>query len=152
MFIIALTLPFGFGGHKTSVSQAVAMPVAQQGLATGIDLYCAGYISADPVVTKLQIIGSDEKSLTAYSEGNKVIYLSQGGKDNVKVGDVYVVVRPDGKFKNEFSKKQLGYAVREVGAVKVVATQYETATAQVVFACEDMKNGDYLKPIERRPT
>src|SRR6185369_1893964 len=62
-----------------------------------------------------------------------------------------VVVRPEGKFKNEFNKKKLGYANRELGVVKVVAAQYETATADIVFACEDFKNVDYLKPVERRP-
>ena len=151
--MIALALPLGFGGHKSSVgpNEVVAAPVQQQ-LASGNDLYCAGFISTDPVDTKLQVIANEDKSLTAYAEGQRVVYLNHGGKDDVKVGDVYVVIRPEGKFKNEFNKKKLGYSNRELGVVKVVAAQYETATAEVVFACEDFRNGDSLKLAERRPT
>ncbi|HZS45904.1 MAG TPA: hypothetical protein VFC63_12440 [Blastocatellia bacterium] len=150
--LVALTLPLGFGGHNSKPNQATVAAAPMQGLASGNDLYCAGYISADPVVSKLQIIASDEKSLTMYSEGNKMLYLSQGEKDDVKKGNVYEIVRPEGKFKNEYSKKKLGYMNREVGVIRVVAAQYSTATAEVLFACEDIKNGDLLKPIERRPS
>jgi hypothetical protein len=150
--LIALTLPLGFGGHKSTAAstEVVAAPVQQ--LASGNDLYCTGFISAEPVDSKLQLISSEDKTLTAYAEGSRMVYLSNGEKDDVKVGDVYVVIRPEGKFKNEFNKKKLGYSNRELGVVKVVASQYATATAEVVFACEDFKNGDYLKPVERRPT
>ena len=150
--LIALALPLGFGGHKQSVgsNEVIAAPLQQQ-LASGNDLYCAGFISTDPINSKLQLIANEDKTLTAYAEGNRVVYLSQGEKDGVKVGDAFVVVRPEGKFKNEFNKKKLGYSNQELGVVKVIAAQYATATADVVFACEDFKNGDYLKPVERRP-
>ena len=136
MFLIALTLPLGFGGGKSNADRNSVM-AAQGDLAAGNDLYCAGYISAEPVTSKIQIIGGEEKYTTAYSESNKVVYLSQGEKDDVKVGNIYSVVRPLGKFKNEFSKKNLGFLTGELGMVRVIASQYSTATVEVLFACED---------------
>jgi len=154
IFVVALTLPLGFGNHKSTVAPGTVTAAPVQGLAAGNDLYCAGYISEEPVTstTKLKLIGSDDISVTLYSQSNKMVYMNFGEKDDVKKGNVYEVVRSEGKFKNEYSKKKLGYMTREVGVIRVVAAQYQTATAEVLFACEDMHNGDYLRPIERRPT
>ena len=148
--LVALTLPLGFGDTKTPLSQT-AQAAQPQSIASGTDLYCAGYISAEPINTKLQIISGEERTSEVYSPSTRAIYLSQGVKDGVKVGDVYTAVRPKGKFRNEYSKKSLGHLNQEVGVVRVIAAHESTATAEVVFACEDLKKGDRLIPFEKRP-
>jgi len=112
---------------------------------------CAGYISADPINSKLQVIANERQNADGVRRRRPSRLSEPGRKDGVKVGDVYVVVRPEGKFKNEFNKKKLGYSNLELGVIKVVASQYSTRDRRCSFCREAFKNGDYLKPVERRP-
>lgn len=122
------------------------MPVA-----AGNNLYCAGYIQNAPVNTSVQIVGStDEREQNVFAQGD-YLYINRGEAAGARVGDVYSVIRPRGKFKSSFSKKgRLGIYVREVGAVEIVKVSGAVSVARVKTSCDNFLLGDLLQPMETR--
>ncbi len=122
------------------------MPVA-----SGNNLYCAGYIQTAPVNTDFEVVGaSNEREQNIYAE-NDYVYISRGANRGVKVGDMFAVTRPRGKFRTSFSRKgNLGIYVQELGAVEVVSVKAEVSVARVVTSCDNFLLGDLLQPIPER--
>jgi hypothetical protein len=115
------------------------------------NLYCAGYIQNTPVNTDFELVGaSDEREQNMYSE-NDYVYISRGANGGVKIGDMFAVTRPRGKFRTKFSRKgTLGIYVQEVGAVEVVSVKSDVSVARVVTSCDNFLLGDLLQPIPAR--
>jgi hypothetical protein len=122
------------------------MPVAARN-----NLYCAGYIQNAPVNTDFEVVGStDEREQNIYAE-NDYVYINRGANRGVKVGDMFAVTRPRGKFDSRFSRKgNLGIYVQEVGAVEVVNVKSEVSIARVFSSCDNFLLGDLLQPIPAR--
>lgn len=115
------------------------------------NLYCAGYIQKASFNTKYEIVGAnEEKDKHIYSQGDD-LYINVGAVDGVKVGDMFSVIRPRGKFKNKWSKKNnLGVYVEELGAVEVTNVMREVSVAKVKTSCGVILFGDLLTPVPNR--
>lgn len=120
-------------------------------VATGNNLYCAGYIQNSPINTNYEIVGADkEREQNIFSEGNYV-YVNRGANTGVKVGDMFSVIRPRGQFRTRFSRKgRLGVYVQEVGAVEIVKVEAGVSVARVKTSCDNFLLGDLLQPVETR--
>jgi hypothetical protein len=120
-------------------------------VATGNNLYCAGYIQNSPVDTSFEIVGAnDEREQNLYAQ-NDLMYVNRGANSGVKVGDMFSVIRPRGKFSSRFSKKgRLGIYVQEVGAVEVIRVKNEVSIARIKTSCDNFLLGDLLQPMEAR--
>lgn len=127
--------------------------VATPRVATGDDLYCAGYIRATAPTTEIKIIGGEEENRVSRFVQGDVIYLNAGRAENVREEMLYSVIRPMGKFRSPYQRtggKDLGIFVREVGVLRVMAVQGKTATARIVVSCTDIQLGDLLVPFTER--
>ena len=115
------------------------------------NLYCAGYIQTAPVSADFEVVGAeDEREQNVYAEG-EYVYVNRGASAGVKVGDVFAVVRPQGRFKTKFSgKKNLGIFVQETGAVEIVKVKENVSVARVKTSCEGVLLGDLLQPMTER--
>jgi hypothetical protein len=75
----------------------------------------------------------------------------------VKIGDVFSIVRPDKDGANEWfygqekATKRMGVLYRDLGQIRVVNVQADTATAEVMFSCDYMQRGDVARPFVERP-
>ena len=120
-------------------------------VASGNNLFCAGYVESAAVNTGSKIIGAqDEKDQHTFSEGN-YIYVNVGANRGAKTGDLYSVIRPRGKVETRWTKKKnLGFYVQEVGAVELVAVKNDYSVARVKTSCESMLLGDLLQPMPDR--
>lgn len=145
-------LPKNFS--EAEASEDPAKPgVATPRVATGRDLYCAGYIRADETKSTMKIIGAEEENrLSRFGQG-MVVYISTNGAQNVRPGALFAVTRPMGKFHSPYQRtggKTLGTFVRELGVLRVMAVQGQTATARVTVSCEELQLGDILVPFAER--
>jgi hypothetical protein len=114
----------------------------------GTDIYCAGFISDLPPRTDLQIIGAErENQKFTFSQGD-VVFLNRGRGSGIQPGKVYLIMRPLGEFKHPFTKKKLGYYVRELGLLRVLEVSDQTSTAEIAVSCDMVEFGDLLKPYE----
>jgi hypothetical protein len=120
-------------------------------VAAGNNLYCAGYIQANSVSTNLEVVGnSEEPEKHQFTLGN-FVYINAGASQGMKVGDMFSVTRPRGKFTSKFSKKgNLGIFVQEVGSVEITKAGSDYSIAVVKFSCDTIILGDLLQPLQRR--
>ena len=128
---------------------AVARPL----VTTGDDLYCAGYIHSGAVSNDFKIIGAEQENTVAHLGQGDVIYINQGSSQNIKAEMLFAIIRPLGDFKDPYKKgndRSLGVYVRELGIVRVMAVQQNTATARIIFSCYDLQFGDVLVPFAER--
>ena len=115
------------------------------------NLYCAGYIQSSDINANLEIVGaSNEKEKSIYAQGDE-LYINSGSNTGIKVGDVFSVIRPRGRFKSKFSKKKnLGIYVQEVGSVEVIRVRRDFSVARVRNSCEVILLGDLLTKVSKR--
>lgn len=126
-----------------------AAPPQPPAVATYSDLYCAGYFSAELVQPKANLIGGEESENKSLFSDRDVVYLDQGTAGGIKPGDELQIVR----LVNEFSKwgkefgpakqrNKYGYYYQDVGRLRVLLAQENSATAEVAFACDEIQVGD----------
>ena len=123
--------------------------------ATFSDVYCAGFFSADEIKPEKIIVGGEESETKSFFHDRDIIYVSQGASAGVKPGEEYLVLRrmrDFGKYGPMFAKAKSGYGhyYQDIGRVKILLAHENSATAEVVFACEEMKVSDFLVSNEQR--
>jgi hypothetical protein len=155
VFLLLISLAvFSFGQQPTTApTPTLIIPAMNENLpvATGSNLYCAGYIQSAPVNTNFEIVGANqEREQNIYAQGN-YIYISRGAGNGSRIGDRLAVIRPRGKFSSDFSKKgRLGIYVQEVGDVEIVDVQEDVSVAKVITSCDNFLLGDLIVPIPHR--
>ena len=157
ILLIALTLSL-----ITVFASAAAAQVTQQrpalvinkplerSIASGNNLYCAGYIQSNGINTDKRIVGAkDETDKYNYAQ-NDFLYINVGSRNGVNVGDLFSVVRPRGQVESKWTSKKVGFYVQEVGAVEVVRVKGDVSVARVKTSCDVFLLGDLVQPVERR--
>ncbi|MEK6288708.1 MAG: hypothetical protein AABO57_23570 [Acidobacteriota bacterium] len=117
-------------------------------LAKRSDIYCTGYI-ADVLPRKdLQVVGAEKENLKVTFAQGDVVFLNRGLGAGMQPGAVYYIIRPLGEVNHPFTKKKLGYLVREIGLLRVIEVGDKTSTAEITISCDTIEFGDLLKPYE----
>jgi len=112
------------------------------------DSACTGFISDVPIKSDLKVVGSNrELQSYAFTQGTAV-YLNKGLEQGIKPGTVYQIVRPLGEIKQPFTKRSLGYFVRQLGLMTVESVQGGTSRAVITTNCDEIWLSDLLIPFE----
>lgn len=111
----------------------------------------------DEIRPKMVIVGGEESENQTLFSDRDIVYLNQGALAGVKPGEEYQVVRRLNKLSqygqmgyNPGVSSKYGYGYKDLGRVRILLAHDKAATAEVVFACEDLKAGDSLIPAEQR--
>jgi hypothetical protein len=122
----------------------VKAPPTMRPVADPADLYCSGYIDPDHAVSPLLVIGRElEREFVGQGD---VIYVNQGKSQGRTAGEQLAVIRADHAVAHPATGQVLGSFVRRMGRLKILATQDNTSTAVIDFACEDIHEGDEVVP------
>ncbi|MGD9561195.1 MAG: hypothetical protein AB7F88_04275 [Pyrinomonadaceae bacterium] len=131
---------------KVIVNPAKPIPVA-----SGNNLYCAGYVQSSPIDTSNQIVGGlEEQDQFIYAQDD-VVYVNMGASNGVKAGDVFAVVRPKGQVESRWTRKDdLGFLVQEVGTLEIVNVNSGVSAARIKTSCDNFLLGDLVVPASQR--
>lgn len=120
-------------------------------VASGNNLYCAGYIQAGAISTANRIIGGQDEADGWNFAQNEFLYINLGRDKGVSVGDTFAVVRPRGDVRSKWSNKSdLGFFVQEVGALEVVKVKESVSAVRVKVSCDSFHLGDLVQVVEKR--
>jgi hypothetical protein len=119
-----------------------------QPVAKSSDIYCTGFISDVPPRADLQIVGAERENIKATFAQGDIVFLNRGRRAGIQPGAVYFIIRPMGEMNHPFSRKKLGYYVRELGTLRVIEVGDQTSTAEITVSCDTVEFGDLLKPYE----
>ncbi|PIE02850.1 MAG: hypothetical protein CSA81_04945 [Acidobacteria bacterium] len=123
------------------------------------DLECSTYVyvtesKKDKLPFDLIILGGESEIQESYSI-DEVLYINQGANEGIQPGNLYSVRRvvapvytPSKKYKEQTF---IGFAIDQIGIIKVVAVQESGATCMVTHACDSILKGDFLVPYEQEP-
>lgn len=136
---------------------APAVPPQPPAVATYTDLYCSGLFSAERLQAKARLVGGEESETKSLFSDRDIVYLSQGVGAGIKPGDELQVVRyvtDFAKWGTNFakakSKTRYGHYYQDIGRLRILLAQENSATAEVIFACEEMVVSDVVIPGEQR--
>jgi outer membrane protein OmpA-like peptidoglycan-associated protein len=163
--VVLLGMAMASWGQTAAPAQPQASPALPQtnarlsvGNAPGrAELYCAGFISADKLPDSRYVAaGWNSFDQTRYASPSDYIYIH--GRD-MKTGDRFSIVRHVRDPNTYESYNGQRAAVRDAGApyfelgyVKVIDVQKDTAVAVPELACADFVVGDIAIPfVERQP-
>jgi hypothetical protein len=123
------------------------------------DMYCSGMITTDRVPADTYVIsGVESDQRIIYSQSN-FVFINKGAKQGVKVGDQFLVSRPesDQQMQTQWVSwqaaitKAMGTTYADLGRLRVAAVQENTSTAEVVQSCDYIERGDIVLPFTPRP-
>ena len=144
---VALVI-FLVGSFTSSVVARQQSSNQPEPLARRTDIYCTGFIADTSPRVDLQVIGAEkENTRQSFAQGD-VVFLNRGRGAGIQPGAVYYIIRPVGPVNHPFTKKKLGYLVRELGLLRVVEVGAQTSTAEITVSCDTVEFGDLLKPYE----
>jgi hypothetical protein len=112
------------------------------------DLYCAGFVSDEPVHTEFRVIGGEKEDEIREFTTHNIVYLNYGAKHGATAGESLYVVRPRGELENPVTGKDVGYFHEELGIVRIIAVQRKVSTAEVVSSCDVIRIGDMIRPYD----
>lgn len=122
------------------------------------DVYCSGMITTDLVPTDTYLISGEESNTKLTFQQGDIVYINKGSSQGVKVGDEFLVQRAvkDVGGSKWFKwqpglLRAMGKAYADLGRLRVMVVQPNTATAQIVFSCDWMQRGDLVRPFQARP-
>ena len=116
------------------------------------EMMCSGFIEHRPPAGRLEIVGAEqEQEQHVFAEGDYV-YINGGAQAGVRAGQEFSVIRPRGRFKTRFSRKDgsLGMYTQELGRLRVVNVKQNVSVALVTQSCDNMLLGDLLRAVPAR--
>jgi len=113
------------------------------------DLYCTGYIDPAAQALDLRIAGRDLERV-GVAEGD-VVFLSHGQDAGIRSGDEFSILRRAQTVFHPETKEPLGTLVRRLGEARVLVAHEDRSTALITMSCEEIVDGDELKPREDLP-
>jgi LysM repeat protein len=135
---------------ETQPAAPVPLPVASQS-----DVYCAGFFSATDIKPEMIIVGGEESETKSLFSDRDIVYVNKGASSGIKPGEEFLILRRlegFGKYGPSISaaKSKYGRYYQDIGRARVLLAHQNSATAEIVFACEEISVNDFLVPNEQR--
>lgn len=111
------------------------------------DLYCASHIVDGGPPRDPHIVATEDEKLIGIAQGH-IVYINAGSNAGFRAGERFTVVRDRGKVKHPVTHDLLGERVDGIGALSILAVQKTSATAEIIFSCQDLLRGDRVVPLQ----
>ena len=121
-------------------------------VATPGEMSCLGFIQDAPAPLNIYVSGTEEDEVNNYSHVGQLLYLDGPAASSLKPGELYRVVRPDGRIRDKITGATVGIYHMELGTVRIEAVRRDGASASVIHSCHVILKGDILLPtVARQP-
>ena len=134
---------------------AQVSPAELGGVSGYNSLYCSGFITDRVLQEGLFVMAGGEAGNQYEFATGDIVFLSKGTGWIVNPDGEYIVyrrtkdlIRQEAFPGQKRMLKQLGTMYMQVGRIKINIVHRESATAQVLHACESITAGDFLIPFD----
>lgn len=145
-------------GLVCGLAAGVAMAQAPAKTPDESAMYCSGIVTSDAVPQDHYLISGEEGYDKTTFYLHDLVFINRGANDGAKVGDEFLVVRPESDqiaqewFTPQFSlMRAMGTTYSDRGRLRIVHVGPKVSTAEVVFACSYLQRGDFVVPFVERP-
>ncbi len=131
---------------EASVPEGVPFP-----LGSPADVYCFARLMPNDDVFPFSVVSSERIGMQdQYSEG-EVMYIDGGVNQGVAAGDEFFIMHRERELNHPISKAHMGVVYSQVGRLKVLCAQEDSAIAEITYACDPVVLGDVLLPFNPVP-
>ncbi len=138
------------GGVPGSAAGAADAGTLLYPLTEELALQCSAYIVPEKEDDGLRIMGSEQGRDKVVMTERDIAYLNRGSNAGVKAGDVYSFQRVAYKVKHPHTGKTVGTKIEVTGWGRVILVTDNSASVEIERACDDITEGNYLKPFEKQ--
>jgi len=120
-------------------------------------VYCSGFASDPKIPDDIRVVSGEQSNYKIAWVNGEYIHINRGTDKGVKVGDRFVIARPEHDIANEWFygqkklEKGMGTLYTDAGQARVVKVESKFSTAKLEFTCDYVKRGDIARPFEERP-
>lgn len=122
-------------------------------------VYCSNFVTSNLGGDDARLISGEESNSKLVFSLRDYVFINKGSNQGVRVGDRYSVFRPESdptrapwfKWQNKLMKA-MGTLYKDSGQLKVLNVQPNVSTAEVIFACDYLQRGDWIRPLQERPS
>jgi hypothetical protein len=98
------------------------------------------------MITSSERIGMQDQ----FSEG-EIMYINGGVNQGVAAGDQFFILHRDRPLTHPISNDKMGIVYTQIGRLRVLCAQEDTAIAEIDYACDPVLLGDVLLPFQPVP-
>src|SRR5207247_11426870 len=110
---------------------------------------CLGMLHDSDLPLDLLLMGSEYERAPARLTAGSLVYAGGPALSSAKVGEVFQVIRPEGKVRDSYTREAVGVYYKEIGTIRLEAIRPDSATGTVLMSCAHMVKGDLL--VAMRP-
>ena len=122
----------------------VTGPIAYQPRGRAMKIRYPGFVTDREIEEAGKITGSfSEAVMLSFLDD---VYVAFKQRQNVRVGERYLVFRTESEVKHPVSGKRYGYLTRLLGTMRVVGLSDNLVTAQIQDAWDSIERGDLVGP------
>jgi hypothetical protein len=120
-------------------------------LGASADVYCFAKLVQDESVFPFMISSAERIHFQdSYSEGD-IVYISGGVEQGVAAGDRFSVLARIRPLNHVATNADMGIIYSQVGQIKVLCAQENSAIAEIIYACDPIEIGMVLEPFRPVP-
>jgi hypothetical protein len=120
-------------------------------LGSPADVYCFARLMPSDGVFPFTVVSSERIGMqNQFSEG-EVVYIDGGVNQGVAAGDEFFIMHRERPLDHPISRDTMGIVYSQVGRLKVLCAQDDSAIAEITYACDPVVLGDVLLPFEPVP-
>jgi hypothetical protein len=120
-------------------------------LGSSADVYCFAKLVDDPSIFPFEINSAERMQYQDHFSEGDIVYVNGGAEQGVRPGDRFFVLHELRKLRHPISRADMGTIYSQVGQLKVLCAQEETAIAEITLACDPVSIGDVLLPFRPIP-
>ena len=157
-----VTAPQAVAEEEVAAVAASAAPSAEPGagavsegipfpLGSPADVYCFARLFEADEVFPFKITSSERIGMQDHFSEGEIMYIDGGVNQGVAAGDEFFILHRRRPLAHPISNEKMGIVYTQVGRLRVLCAQEDTAIAEITAACDPVVFGDVLLPFQPVP-
>ena len=119
-------------------------------IVTSSEMSCLGFIRDTRIPPDVFVAGTREEGVAALAVAGQLVYLNGPGLSNLKPGENYRVVRPEGTLQDRDGRGEMGTYFKSLATIRLERLDGESAVAVILSSCQPIAKGDLVVPATPR--
>jgi hypothetical protein len=120
-------------------------------LGSSADVYCFSRLFEDETVFPFTVRSAEQIGMQDHFSEGDVVYIDGGMNQGVNPGDRFFILNRRRNLRHPVSGSNMGTVYDQMGQLRVLCSQEDTAIAEITLACDPVGLGDVLLPFSPVP-
>jgi hypothetical protein len=141
----------GMGRDYEDMEEMPAPLEVPHPLGSSSDVYCFSRLYSNETVFPFSVKSSERIGMQDHFSEGDVLYIDGGTNQGVNPGDRFFILHPRRSLRHPVSGGNMGAIYDQMGQLRILCSQEDTAIAEITLACDPVSLGDVLLPFAPIP-